>query len=122
MTYATVEELGTLSGSYLDDTTLQALLDDADRKIKGRLAVAEVSAPSSDDLLKSACISLAKAGVYNRIRLDGANTGPPQYDWSHRELNDTISAHETEAWACVDGYILTVTSSRYRWNIRKVNS
>jgi hypothetical protein len=90
MSYATTAELSALSGSSLPTATLQAFLDEADRQIKSRLAVADVSAPGSSDRLKSACIALGKASILDRLRMDGSSVADPQYDWGAEELNHAI--------------------------------
>lgn len=122
MTYATVSELVRLTGSYIATDDLQAILDDADRKVKSKLAVAEVSAPSSDDGLKSACLCLGKAKVIDRSRTDGANTDSPLHEWSHDEVTEAIRDLKEEAGEFIAAYILTSKTNRYRWSIRKVNA
>lgn len=122
MTYATTTELAALTGSYHDTATLQALLDEADRKIKSRLASAEVSAPASDDYLKSAGLAFAKADLLDRLRIDGSNVTEPQYNWGAEELNNAIKQLREEALVSVDAYIHTSQTQRYRFNISKVNS
>jgi len=122
LSYATTAELISITGSSLQTSILQALLDEADRQIKSRLASAEVSAPDTDDKLKSACLALGKASILDRMRMDGSHVSDPQYSWSAAELNDAIKHLRDEAWEFVDSYILTSQTQRYKWNIRKVNA
>ena len=109
MTYATTAELVALTGTTLPTTTLQAILDEADRQIKTRLALADVSPPSSDDKLKSACISIGRIGLLT---------------WGSPEKLDNVTITELreDAHAAIDSYAITSTSDRYRFSIRKVNA
>lgn len=109
MTYATTAEIVALTGTTLPVTSLQAILDEADRQIKIRLAIADVSPPASDDKLKYACLSLGRIGLLM---------------WGSPERLDNISITELreDAYAAVDSYATASASDRYRWNIRKVNS
>lgn len=109
MTYATATELATLTGSTLPTATLTAILDEADRQIKSRLALAEVSPPATDDKLKSACLSLARIGLI----MWGT---PDKLD------NITITELREDAFASIDSYTLASATDRYRWSIRKVNA
>lgn len=72
-TLATVADLKPLTGagSY-DDTTLQAILDQAERQVVARLAMYGKTLPGSSDTLKGAVLGLAHAAVLNRMRTDGS--------------------------------------------------
>jgi len=123
LSYATTAELVLLTGSSLATATLQALLDEADRQIKVKLAIADITPPGSDDKLKSACLSLDKAELLGRVRVDGSHTGPPEYDWSGTEMTSTITQLKEAAHEAIYSYILAAgASDRYRWSIRKVNA
>jgi len=121
MTYASTAELVGLSGSSLPVAVLQGHLDEADRQIKGRLLAADVSPPSSSDCLKSAALSLGKASLLDRLRLDGSNVSDPMYSWNADELNQAIVQLIAVAWVLVDSFIVTSKSERHRWCISKVN-
>ena len=109
MTYASTAELAALTGSTLPTTTLTAILDEADRQIKSRLALSEVSAPASDDKLKSAALSLGRAGLL-------------QWGSPEKLDNVTITELREDAHAAIDSYALSSASDRYRFSIRKVNA
>lgn len=109
MTYASTAELTALTGSTLPTATITAILEEADRQIKNRLAIAEVSAPASDDKLKSAALSLGRAGLLM---------------WGSPEKLDNVTITELreDAQAAIDSYAVTSATDRFRWNIRKVNA
>jgi hypothetical protein len=109
MTYATTSELATLTGSTLPTATLTAILEECDRQIKSRLAIAEVSPPAADDKLKSACLSLGRIGLLTWGSPDKLN-------------NVTITELREDAHAAIDSYTLASATDRYRWSIRKVNA
>ena len=109
MTYASTSELATLTGTTLPTATLTAILEDADRQIKNRLALSDVSPPDSDDKLKSACLSFGRAGLL-------------MWGMPEKLDNVTISELREDAHAAIDSYVLASASDRYRWSIRKVNA
>ncbi len=125
MNYATRTQLQNLTGTSLDDGILSEIIDQADREIKSRLNLAEISSPSSDDVLTAASLNLSIAGILTRMRIDGSKPGR-NLKIGDISASDDVDAAITEytkrAWAAVDSYILTHgIYDRYRWLIRKVN-
>lgn len=124
MSYCTNAELTLLTGTGLSTTIQDAIIAEADREINARLALAEISAPGSDDKLKSASLNLSIVGVLTRMRLDGSKPASIRIgDISASDDIDTaISELQKKAWAAVDSYILTHgTYDRSKWYVRKVN-
>lgn len=123
MSYATRTELAALTGTSLDDAILSEILDQADREVNARLALAGISAPASDDTLKAASLNLSIAGVLTRTGLDGSHpSGITIGDISVSDNPDTAKVDlRTKANELIDSYIKTHgTYDRYRWTIRKI--
>ncbi len=122
MSLASRTELAALTGSSLDDAILQEILDQADREISARLALAEISAPSANDTLKAASLNLSIAGVLTRTRLDGSHPSSISVgDISVSDNLDTaILEFKTRSNELIDSYIKTHgIYDRYRFMIRK---
>ncbi len=117
-------ELTALTGTEYDDAIQQEIIDQSDREIKARLALAEISAPSSDDKLKVASLNLSIAGVLTRMRLDGSRPSSLRIgDITITDnLDSAIVEFKNKANEMITSYILTHgTYDRYRWMIWKVN-
>lgn len=124
MGYASTTELTNLTGTSLASGVLTEIITQSDREINARLALAEISAPSSDDKLKSASLNLSIAGVLTRMRLDGSKPAKAKIGdiWFEDDIDKAIAELVKRAWAAVDSYILTHgTYDRYRFLVRKVN-
>jgi len=125
MAYCTSTELTALTGTSLSSSVQDSIIAQADREIKAKLSLAGVSAPTSDDTLKSASLNLSIAGVLIRQMNDG--TKPAQFKVGDISVSDNIQKaieqHTNKAWDLVDMYIETHGSyEQYRWYIRKVNA
>ena len=124
MAYCTNAELTSLTGTSLTTAVQDAIIDQSDREIKARLALADISAPASDDTLKAASLNLSIAGVFTRLRADGSK--PSSLKVGDISMGDNIDAAISElknrAWESVTAYIRSNgVQSRDKWYLRKVN-
>ena len=119
--YCSSDELTNLTGTSLSVTVKNAIIDQADREIKARLARAGMSAPTSDDTLKAASLNISKIGVITRDRLTGAKTSSIKVGEISMSdnLDAEIAALYNSAWESVDSYI--EANKTVRSYIRKVN-
>ena len=124
MSYCTRTELKNLTGSSLNDAVLQEIIDQADRQIKGRLLMMDVSVPTTDDTLKSASLNLSKVEVYTHPDSDQVSSSVRLGDITIKraELETVIDDLSKQAWQTVDDYILRHGQhDTSRFYIRKVN-
>ena len=124
MSYCTRTELANLTGSSLNDAVLQEIIEQADRQIKGRLLMMDISVPGADDTLKAASLNLAKIGVLTHPDSDQVSSSVKLGDITIARANvDTvISDLSKQAWQSVDDYILRHGQHETsRFYIRKVN-
>ena len=122
--YCSTDELTNLTGTSLSITVQNAIIDQADREIKARLALANISAPASNDTLKAASLNLSIAGIYTRLRADGSKSSSLKVgDISMGDDIDAVIAElKTRADDSITAYIKSNgTLSRDKWYIRKVN-
>jgi len=122
--YCSGDELTNLTGTSLSTTIKNAIIDQADREIKARLTLADISAPASDDTLKAASLNLSKAGIITYDRISGAKTSSIKVgDISMSDDLDVVITELTDkAWQSVDSYIKSHgTHTRDKWYFRKVN-
>lgn len=124
MSYCNTEELMNLTGSSLAITVLQEIIDQADRQIKGRLLMMDVSVPSADDTLKSASLDLAKIGVLTHPDSDQVSSSVKLGDITiqRADLGKTMDDLSKQVWQSVDDYVLRHGQHETsRFYIRKVN-
>ena len=110
MAYCTTTDLVNLTGSARSATVLQAIIDEADRKIGAYLRANSITGVAGDDL-KSASLTLSKAGLLEY----GLQTGDFQAsngDFSS-SLNVTaeVDRLRKEAFGILDQYITSVGTS-----------
>lgn len=124
MTYCTTAELVNLSGSTLSTTILTAVIEQGDREIDTYLAPYGVGADAS--ACTSASLELAKAGILDRMRLDG--TQPDQStegDYSQTvQIESAIKRHRAAAFAILDRYVSAASAasaSVSKYHVVKVN-
>ncbi len=106
MSYCSTAELVSATGSVYDTTTLQALIDRADRQINARLLAARVSA--SGDAVKEASLCLSTSMLLTRMRMDGTKTASTSLDGTISlgdNIDQAIAAYEKQAWKLIDSYI-----------------
>ena len=122
------ELFGSKKTHRMTETILKELvrqaMHQADREIKARLALADITAPASDDTLKAASLNLSIAGVFTRLRADGSK--PSSLKVGDISMGDNIDAAISElknrAWESVTAYIRSNgVQSRDKWYLRKVN-
>jgi hypothetical protein len=92
--WCTIEDVEHATGTALDDVTVQAIIDSAQREINAYLKPLGVSGDSS---LREACLRLAIARLYTRYDLIGQLT--------NGTINGSIADHEKTAWALVDKWV-----------------
>ena len=111
MTYCTTAELKNLTGSTLTDAILTAIIEQGDREIDAYLAPYGVAADAS--ACKSASLELAKAGILDRMRLDG--TQPDQStegDYSQTvQIESAIKRHRAAAFGILDRYVSAASAA-----------
>lgn len=112
MAYCTNAELSGITDTTLSTTILDAIIAQADRRIKTRIQKGGLTPPASDDALKAASLDLSQAGIitYNRLK----------EDLTDRNMTKTVKFGETTiqddpdeaiaqltqlAWDSVDAYI-----------------
>lgn len=112
MAYCTNAELSDITETTLSTTTLNAIIAQADRRIKARIHKGGVLPPASDEMLKAASLDLSQAGIitHNRLKEDltDRNMGKT-VKFGETTLQDdpdkAIEALKTLAWESVDAYI-----------------
>ncbi|HIH03778.1 MAG TPA: hypothetical protein HA263_08020 [Methanoregulaceae archaeon] len=106
MSYCTTAELLLRTGSTLGADVLQAIIDDADREIDAWLAPRGLSGTSSG-ACKSASLELAKAGILDRMRLDGTQPdSSTEGDVSSSvQIEPAIKRHRATAFALLQEYV-----------------
>jgi len=101
MSWCTTTTLTYHTGTALDSTTLQAIIDGAEDEINARLAPLGIT---GDSTLEQASLHLSIARLYTRYDLVGQLT--------NGTINGSISNHEAQAWALVDKFISTQDRTR----------
>jgi len=111
MTYCTTAEVVNLTGSALTTAVLTAVIEQGDREIDTYLAQYGVGADAS--ACKSASLELAKAGILDRMRLDG--TQPDQStegDYSQTtNIETAIRRHREAAFGILDRYVSAASAA-----------
>lgn len=111
MTYCTTAEVVNLTGSALSTAVLTAVIEQGDREIDTYLAPYGVGADAS--ACKSASLELAKAGILDRMRLDG--TQPDQStEGDHSQtvqIESAIKRHRAAAFAILDHYVSAASAA-----------
>jgi len=112
MSYCSTVDLVNATGAAYDTTTLQALIDRADRQIDARLRAARVA--GSGDAIREASLSLSIAMLLTRMRMDG--TKPASLSLGGLSMSDNIDQAIKElqdrAWELVDEHIDHFSPSR----------
>ena len=110
MSYCTTAELVNVTGSTRSATILQAIIDEADRKINSYLSSYSLSG-TSGDVLKSASLTLSKAGLLE-YGLQVGDFQASNGDFSS-SLNVTaaVESLRKEAFETLDQYITANASS-----------
>ena len=111
MTYCTTAELVNLTGSTLSTTILTAVIEQGDREIDTYLAPYGVGADAS--ACKSASLELAKAGILDRMRLDGSQPDQStEGDYSQTvQIESAIKRHRAAAFAILDHYVSAASAA-----------
>ena len=106
MSWCTTATLVYHTGTALDATTLQAIIDGAEEEINARLSPLGIT---GDSTLEQASLHLSIARLYTRYDLVGQLT--------NATINGSLQYHETKAWALVDKFISTQDRTREvkRW-------
>jgi hypothetical protein len=114
MAYCTNAELTALTGTTLATATQDAIIAQADRKIKARIKAADLKPPASNDDLKAASLAISTAGLitYNRMNTElTRRTQTKSVKFGDVTISDdpdkAIEELTAEGWTCVDGYIET---------------
>lgn len=114
MAYCTNAELSGVTDTTLSTATLDAIIAQADRRIKARIQNGGLTPPASDDMLKAASLDLSQAGMitYNRLREDLTDRNMTKtVKFGETTLQDdpdkAIEALTELAWGSVDAYIET---------------
>lgn len=119
MSYCTVAELKTYTGSAYSDEILQALIDGADREINATLQAARVSV--GGDGLKEASLNLSISRVYTRMRMDGSKTASTSIDGTvnmGEDIDRAIKTYESKAWKLIDKAI-AFSQPRKRFHVAR---
>ena len=110
--------LQTGAGRYTS-TILQEIIDEAEREISGRLSQFNLSISSTNEL-KAASSLLSKAGLYDRMRMDGSIPGTSGAKYYN--LLDQAKQYREEAWKLITNYVReNSTYGQYRYYVRKAN-
>jgi hypothetical protein len=114
MAYCTNAELSGITDTTLSTTTLDAIIAQADRRIKARIQKEGITPPASDDMLKAASLDLSQAGIitHNRLKEDLTDRNMAKsVKFGETTIQDdpdkAIEALTTLAWESVDAYIET---------------
>lgn len=110
MAYCTYADVLAHTGTDLVQATVEALINDSDRRIKAILKANGLTAPTSDDTLTSASIAFTKAQVLMRKRLDGSRPSSISVGGvSRSDTNDKmIDTLEGEGIALIAQYLSDV--------------
>jgi len=121
-TYCTYTELANETGSGLSQTILEELINQAEREVNSRLAVAGLSG-SANDTLKVATLKIATANMLVRYRLD--NTKPSGLTIGELSMSDNIDEAirnlKADGLRIVGEYIKTNFPTKSRRYMTKVN-
>ena len=119
MSYCSITDVRLRTGSILEDEVIQALIDDAGDRIDAYLAPHGIA--GSGSAIRSAALSLVRAGLYDRARADGTRPdSSSEGDYSETlNIEAAIARYEREALKTLDRYVATVAPSR-RYVVRKV--
>lgn len=112
MAYCTKTELSALIETTLATTTLNSIIDQADRRINARLKKAGITAPTPDEMLKAASLDLSQAGIitYNRLKENLTDRNMTKsVKFGETTIQDdpdkAIAQLTAQAWESVDAYI-----------------
>jgi len=112
MAYCTNAELSGITDTTLSTTILDAIIAQADRRIKTRIQKGGITPPASDDMLKAASLDLSQAGIitYNRMKEDLTDRNMTKMvKFGETTIQDdpdkAIEALTALAWDSVDAYI-----------------
>lgn len=121
MTILNTTELAKQTGAGRYDTEiLEEIITEAEREISGRLSQYGLSISSCNEL-KAASSLLSKAGLYDRMRMDGSIPGDSGARYYN--LTEQASQFRKEAWAQITSYIkANSTYGQYRYHIRVSNA
>lgn len=108
----------------MEAVQLGRLIEQSDRQIKTWLALLGVSAPSSNDTLKTASFCLTTANLLTRFRMDGtkpSNLSIGDFSMSD-DVDESIKNLRNEAKELTDEYARTQSAYRkYKYYIKRVN-
>lgn len=115
-------DLTLLSGTTLSTVVQDAIIDQADRKIKTRIKLAGLSPPASDDDLKTASIELSYAWVIRWNQSNGIQTKSVKVgDITIQDDPDAaIALLSDSAFMSIDAYIAIKTSGNVAIPISRV--
>jgi len=100
-------------------SVLQEIINQAEREISGRLSQYGLSISSCDEL-KAASSLLSKAGLYDRMRMDGSLAG--ESGAKYYNLVELSRENRKEAEKLIESYVKeNGTYEQYRYFVRKVN-
>ena len=118
MAYCTNAELSGVTDTTLSTATLDAIIAQADRRIKARIQKGGITPPASDDMLKAASLDLSQAGIitYNRLKEDLTDRNMTKtVKFGETTIQDdpdkAIEALTELAWGSVDAYIEVQTGA-----------
>lgn len=120
MSYCSTAELVNLTGSTASATILQEVIDEADRQIDARLALAGLT--GSGGAIKSASMHLSIAGLLTRMRMDGEKPG--SLSIPGLSMSDNIDAAIAEHRSSADQMLAVFIAYQTRGNqiyLYKVN-
>lgn len=110
MTYCTTTDLINVTGSARSATVLQAIIDEADRKINAYLRANSITGVAGDDL-KSASLTMSKAGLLE-YGLQVGDFQASNGDFSSSlNVPAAVDALRKEAFALLDSYIVASGTS-----------
>lgn len=107
MAYCSSAELTLLTGATLSTAIQDAIIAQADRKIKTRIKTANLTPPTSDDDLKTASLDLSYAGLIRWNQTNGVQTKSVKVGdiTIQDDPEAAITLLTDSAWESVDGYI-----------------
>lgn len=118
MAYCTNAELSGITDTTLSTTILDAIIAQADRRIKTRIRKGGITPPAADDMLKAASLDLSQAGIitYNRMKEDLTDRNMAKtVKFGETTIQDdpdkAIEALTALAWDSVDAYIAVKTEA-----------
>ena len=124
MTYCTTADVVNLTGSALSTPILTAIIEQGDREIDAHLAQYGVGPDAS--ACKAASLELAKAGILDRMRLDGSQPDQStEGDYSQTvQIESAIKRHRAAAFDILDRYVSAASAasaSVSKYHVVKVN-